>query len=269
MPLIRDTRAAFTVFPPLLSAADPPPFTVHHPHGKSAFMFLADHAGQTIPAALNDLGLPAVEINRHIGWDIGIAAVTLELAQRLDAVAILQSYSRLVVDCNRPLDSPTLIPEISDGTCIPGNRGLNSAQRQQRIAAIHAPYHARISAELDARQHAGLPTLLIMMHSFTPVMNNETRPWHAGVLYHRDARLAKALQAALQAEGLCVGDNQPYAVSDATDYAVPVHGEQRALPHVALEIRQDLITQPDDQQAWVGRLETSLRRLQALFLAEH
>jgi len=247
----------------LLGRDDPPPFTVHNPHGASPFMLLADHAGQRVPAALGNLGLPQAELDRHIGWDIGIAGTTVELARRLDAFAIEQTWSRLVIDCNRPLASPTLIPETSDGTAVPGNAGLDSAQRQQRIDAIHAPYHARIAAELDRRRDAGQPTLLVMMHSFTPVMNGHPRPWHCGVLYHRDARFAHALRDALRAEGdLDVGDNQPYAVSDSSDYAVPVHGEGRGLLHVELEIRQDLIADAAGQQAWAARLERLFTALQ-------
>ena len=255
--------------PPLLGEGDPPPFSVHNPHGSSPFVLLADHAGQRVPAALGDLGLPQVELDRHIGWDIGIAGVTVELARRLDAFAIEQTYSRLLIDCNRPLTSPTLIPETSDGTVIPGNAALDAPYRQQRIDAIHAPYHARITAELERRRDAGQPTLLMMMHSFTPVMNGHARPWHCGVLYHRDARFAHALRDVLRAEGdLEVGDNQPYSVSDSSDYAVPVHGEGRNLVHVELEIRQDLITDAAGQQAWAARLERLLRGLQATLLAQ-
>lgn len=256
------------VLAPLLGAGDPAVFRVHNPHGTSPFLLLADHAGQRVPAALRELGLPQHELDRHIGWDIGIAGTTAALAQRLDAWAIEQSYSRLLIDCNRPLVSPTLIPETSDGTVIPGNTALSPAQRQQRIDAIHAPYHARIEAELDRRRDAGTPTLLVMMHSFTPAMNGAQRPWHAGVLYHRDTRFAHALLQALRAEGdLEVGDNQPYSVSSSSDYAVPVHGEGRGLVHVELEIRQDLIADAAGQQAWAARLERIFRTLQPQLLA--
>ncbi len=254
--------------PPLLGADDPAVFTVHNPQGRSPFLLLADHAGQRVPAALHDLGLPQQELDRHIGWDIGIAGTTRALARRLDAWAIEQTYSRLLIDCNRPLASPTLIPESSDGTPVPGNTGLSPAQRQQRIDAIHAPYHARISSELERRQAAGVPTLLVMMHSFTPSMNGVQRPWQAGVLYHQDTRFAHALLQALHDEGdLVVGDNQPYSVSSSSDYAVPVHGEARGLVHVELEIRQDLIADAAGQQAWAERLERLFRALQPTLLA--
>lgn len=253
--------------PALLGSDDPAVFHIHHPHGSSPYLLLADHAGQRIPQALQDLGLPQAELDRHIGWDIGIAGTTRALARQLDAWAIEQTYSRLLIDCNRPLLSPTLIPETSDGTAIPGNRGLSPAQRQQRIDTIHAPYHARIDAELDRRRDAGRPTLLVMMHSFTPAMGGVQRPWHAGVLYHQDTRFAHALLQALREEGdLEVGDNQPYSVSSSSDYAVPVHGEGRGLVHVELEIRQDLIADSAGQQAWANRLARIFRNLQPMLL---
>jgi predicted N-formylglutamate amidohydrolase len=253
---------------PLLGSNDPAVFRVHNAQGRSPFLLLADHAGQRVPSALDNLGLPQHELDRHIGWDIGIAGTTRALAQRLDAWAIKQTYSRLLIDCNRPLASPTLIPEVSDGTAIPRNVGLSAAQRQQRIETIHTPYHARIDTELDRRRDAGTPTLLVMMHSFTPAMNGAQRPWHAGVLYHRDTRFAHALLQALRDEGdLVVGDNEPYSVNSSSDYAVPVHGEARGLVHVELEIRQDLIADAAGQQAWAQRLERIFRALQPQLLA--
>lgn len=254
-PRVADSRALPPAGTPLLGASDPAPFTVLHPQEGSPYVLIADHAGQQVPEALADLGLPQSERDRHIGWDIGIAGVTRALAGLLDAWAITQTYSRLVIDCNRPLASPTLIPEASDHTVVPGNAGLSATQRQQRIDAIHAPYHARIAAELDARAEQGRPTLLVMMHSFTPQMNGVQRPWHVGVLYHQDTRLALALLQALRDEGdLVVGDNEPYSVSSTSDYAVPVHGEGRGLLHVELEIRQDLIADAAGQRAWAERL---------------
>ena len=247
----------------MLGADDPAIYTVHRAQGVSPYLLLADHAGQQVPRALARLGLAQAELDRHIGWDIGIAGTTRALARQLDAWAIEQTYSRLLIDCNRPLLSHTLIPETSDGTAIPGNRGLSAAQRQQRIDAIHAPYHARIDAELDRRRDAGRPTLLVMMHSFTPAMGGVQRPWHAGVLYHQDTRFAHALLQALRAEGdLEVGDNQPYSVSSSSDYALPVHGEGRGLVHVELEIRQDLRADSAGQQTWANRLARIFGELQ-------
>lgn len=260
--------AGLHALPALLGADDPAIFSVHRAQGASPFLLLADHAGQQVPRALADLGLPQAELDRHIGWDIGIGGTTRALAERLDAWAIEQTYSRLLIDCNRPLVSPTLIPEVSDHTVVPGNAGLSPAQRQQRIDAIHAPYHARIDAELDARRDAARPTVLVMMHSFTPVMNGMQRPWHAGVLYHQDTRFAHALLQALRDEGdLVVGDNEPYSVNSSSDYAVPVHGEGRGLVHVELEIRQDLIADTAGQQAWAERLARIFSALQPQLMA--
>lgn len=240
---------------PLLGPSDPAPFVLHRPRGASPLLLVADHAGQAIPAVLGDLGLPAGEIDRHIGWDIGIAGVLRELAPLLDAWAIEQVYSRLVIDCNRPLGSPTLMPERSDGTVVAANAGLDDDRRQARIAAIHAPYHAAIASELDRRVGAGLAAVPVLLHSFTPVMGATARPWHCGVLYNRDSRLAMRLHAALLAEGdLVVGDNQPYAVSDDSDYGANVHAEGRGLAYVEIEIRQDLIADRAGQVIWARRL---------------
>lgn len=244
-----------SLHPGLLGSDDAPVYLQHQPQGSSPFVLLADHAGQGIPRALGDLGIGQAELDRHIGWDIGIAGVTRALARQLDAWAIEQHYSRLVIDCNRPHGSPTLVPAISDGTVIPANQILTACQRQARIQAIHAPYHAAIERELDRRVASGRATALVLLHSFTPVMNDTPRPWHCGVLYNHDTRLAHALLAALRAEDdLVVGDNQPYAISDDSDYAANVHGEARGLPYVEIEIRQDLIADPAGQRAWADRL---------------
>ena len=239
----------------LLGQEDPPPYTMHRADGGSPFVLIADHAGQKIPARLGDLGVPQAELDRHIGWDIGIAGVTGKLSEKLDAFALLQTYSRLVIDCNRPLQAPGSIAAVSDGTRVPGNEGLDDQARAARAQEIFAPYHARITRELDRRSGQAVAPVLVSLHSFTPTFDGFVRPWHAGILYHRDTRLAHALLAALRAEpGLVVGDNEPYAVSDATDFAIPVHGEQRGLLHVELEIRQDLIADAQGQEEWAKRL---------------
>ncbi len=245
----------------LLGPDDPAPFTLIGAQASSPFLLIADHAGQIVPAALGQLGLPQVELDRHIGWDIGIAGVTGTLAALIDATAVLQTYSRLVIDCNRPLDAPSSIPATSDGTDIAANVSASQVQRAQRAAEIFTPYHDAIRAQLDARAARGQPTILLAMHSFTPVYGGIARHWHAGVLYQRDNRLAMALKPLLEAEGLTVGDNQPYAVSDQTDYAVPVHGEARGLVHLELEIRQDLIADAAGQALWAQRLAKLLTSL--------
>ena len=248
----------------LLAADEPPPFSIENASGASPFFLTCDHAGRRIPRSLGDLGLDESELQRHIAWDIGAAGVMSQLSRRLDAFAIAQTYSRLVIDCNRPFESPTLIALRSERTDIPGNANLSAAQRQQRIDEVFAPYHARIAVELDARRAAGRPTILVTVHSFTPVYHEVARPWQVGALYHRDTRLAHALLRVIREEGTwTVGDNEPYSVSDASDYAVPVYGEQRGLPHVELEIRQDLIADATGQAEWGERAAAWLLRASA------
>ena len=236
----------------LLTPEDPAPVRVLREAGTSDLFLTADHAGRAIPAALHDLGVPETERRRHIGWDIGIAGVTERLSALLDATAILQTYSRLVIDCNRDPSWDSAMPEISEYTPLPGNRNLSPQARQARIDAIFTPYHDRIRALLDAR--ANRRTVLVAMHSFTPSFKGESRSMQVGMLYNNDPRLALILLDLLRQEGdLTVGDNAPYAITDDSDYSVPTHGEKRGLPHIEIEIRQDLIDTPEGQEAWAQR----------------
>src|SRR5215471_14342171 len=240
---------------PLLDPDEPSPVIMENKAGSSAFFLTCDHAGRAIPRRLGRLGLPEDELARHIAGDIGIGGGGRELSPLLDAALILQTYSRLVIDCNRDPKVPSSIPEISETTEIPGNRGLTEAARSARIDTIFRPYHETIGGALDRRAAAGRASALVALHSFTPVFKGVSRPWHAAVLYNRDARLAQFLFELLSGEGgLVVGDNEPYAVSDLTDYTVPVHAERRGLPYVEIEIRQDQITDPAGQTAWAERL---------------
>jgi predicted N-formylglutamate amidohydrolase len=249
----------------LLAADEPPPFSIENAAGASPFFLTCDHAGRRIPRALGDLGLAAAEFERHIAWDIGAAGLMSRLAARLDAFAIAQNYSRLVVDCNRPLDSQTLIAQRSERTDIPGNANLTNEERQQRIDEIFHPYHTRIERELDARRAGGRPTILVTVHSFTPTYLDVARPWQVGILYHRDTRLAHALLRVIRDEGeWVVGDNEPYSVSDTSDYAIPVYGVRRGLANVELEFRQDLIADAASQEKWAQRTVTWLLRASAI-----
>ena len=182
----------------LLAADEPVPVTVRHEEGSSPFLLVADHAGNIMPRALGRLGIAAPECERHIAWDIGIAGLGRLLADALDATLIQQNYSRLVIDCNRPPDVAASIPEMSELTPIPGNVGLSEASRAARVREIFTPYHERIAAELERRRQAGRATVLIALHSFTPVFKGVTRPWHAGVMYNRDPRFARQVLALLQ-----------------------------------------------------------------------
>src|ERR1700732_2241736 len=192
----------------LLAPGEPILVTVRHEEGSSPFLLVADHAGNIMPRALGRLGIAEAECERHIAWDIGIAGLGRLLADALGATLIQQNYSRLVIDCNRPLDAATSVADISEHTPIPGNVGLSEAARAARAREIFWPYHQRIEVELDRRRHAGRPAALIALHSFTPVFEGATRPWHAGVLYNRDPRFAHRLMALLNAEkDIFVGDN--------------------------------------------------------------
>lgn len=236
----------------ILIPDDPPPVVVSQ--GRSPFVIVCDHAGRAVPHRLAGLGLPDAELARHIGWDIGAAAVARNLGETLDASVIMQAYSRLVIDCNRPLAAPTSVAKVSDGTAVPGNAGLGPGEREARAREIFAPYHQAITVELDRRAALGLPTVLIAVHSFTPTLKSTVRPWHIGLLY-RQPELATAILDLLRAEAdLVVGDNEPYAVSDATDYTLPTHGERRGLPHTGIEIRQDLIAGKLGQQRFAALL---------------
>ncbi len=205
---------------------------------------------------LGELELEEAERRRHIGWDIGVMGLGTALAGLLDAPFVAQTYSRLVIDCNRDPDSAAAIPEVSDGTRIPGNCGLDGAARAARVAAIHAPYHDAIAGALDARAEAGRDTILIALHSFTPVFGGVVRPWQVGVLHDAgDTHFAHAVLAGLGATGLVVGDNEPYRM-DGTDFSVPHHCYPRGVPYLELEVRQDLIAVPDQQAEWAARLAT-------------
>lgn len=243
---------------------EPAPVTVDNENGGSPFLLVADHAGNLMPRALGRLGIPEAECERHIAWDIGIAGLGRLLAAALDATLIRQNYSRLVIDCNRPLGAPTSIAQISESTPIPGNVALSDASKLARQRGIFWPYHDSIDAELERRCRAGRATALIALHSFTPVFKGVARPWHVAALYNRDPRLAHRLIALLRTETpFTVGDNVPYSVSDATDYTIPVHGERRGLFHVLIEIRQDLIAEEAGQRAWALQLARLLPRTYA------
>jgi predicted N-formylglutamate amidohydrolase len=239
----------------LLDPEDVPPVHENSPDGRSPFLLTSDHYGRAIPARLGDLGLPASELTRHIAWDPGIAGVADALSKDLDAHLIAQPYSRLVIDCNRPPQAPSSIPRVSEATIIPGNDGLTREAAETRRREIFDPYHRRIMETIDRRLRDGVPTVLVSLHSFTPVYAGIARPWHIGTLYHRDTTLPPLLLKHLRAEdGLVVGDNEPYAVSDDTDYTIPFHGEARGLINTGIEIRQDLIADAAGQRQWADRL---------------
>jgi predicted N-formylglutamate amidohydrolase len=249
--------------PLLLGPDEVPPVLELNAASRSPFLFTCDHYGRLIPHRLGDLGLPESELERHIAWDIGIAGVATRLADDLGVHLIAQRYSRLVIDCNRPLESPGSIPLISEAIEISSNSGLNEDEISARRREIFTPYHSRIDEVLDARTAQDIPTVLVSLHSFTPVYAGVKRPWHIGTLYQRDTKLPPLLLELLRAQGdLVVGDNEPYAVSDQTDYTIPVHAERRGLTNSGLEIRQDLIADQSGQIEWAERLARVLREIE-------
>jgi len=253
----------------LLTEADVPPVLEFNETGDSPYLLTCDHYGRLIPRALGDLGVPESELVRHIAWDIGIAGVAELLSDQLGAHLVAQRYSRLVIDCNRPPQVASSIPSVSEATVIPGNKGLSGEAAAIRRREIFDPYHRRIEEIIDARLHRRQPTVLVALHSFTPVYAGIARPWHIGTLYHRDRTLPQLLLQQLRAEGdLVVGDNEPYAVSDMTDYTIPVHGERRGLINTGIEIRQDLIGEPSGEKRWADRLARILKEIEETLCKE-
>lgn len=229
--------------------------------GESRIVLVCDHASNRIPAHLGTLGLPMEALARHIAYDIGAGALTAALSGKLDAQAVLTRYSRLVVDANRGRDDPTLIMALSDGAIVTANHRLAPDAREARIRAYFDPYHAAIDAALDRVKARGLAPILISIHSFTPVWRGSKRPWHCGVLWNTDGRVALPLLAALRGEGdLVVGDNEPYSGALEGD-CMDRHGTQRGLPHVLIEVRQDLIDDAAGVAAWSERLARVLAGL--------
>jgi predicted N-formylglutamate amidohydrolase len=246
--------------PTLLTAADPAPVRILNPHGSSPFLLIGDHAGNTVPLALGSLGLNAEEMTRHIAWDIGIAGLGEHLSGGLDAVFIRQTYSRLVIDCNRDPGAVDAIPAISDATPVPANRDLTQSDRAARIQEVHAPYQAAIAAELARRDALGSETILVSLHSFTPSMGGVARPWQIGVLHSGgDAGFARSTLRSLQDRSdLTVGDNQPYAM-DGIDYTVPRHAFDSRRRYVEIEIRQDLLATSEQQAGWSDLLAATFK----------
>lgn len=245
----------------LLTPDDPTPVTVWREEGRSPFFLTCEHAGRTIPHRLGNLGVSDHERARHIGWDIGAAVVAKQLSRHLDAPLVLQTFSRLVIDCNRGLDHSDSIPTVSEHTWIVGNCGLSPAEIAARADEIHRPFHNTIALGLDARRAAGPPNILVAVHSFAPVFKGVRRPWHIGLLFNRDPRFAGDLASLIgEDQSISVGINESYAISDSTDFTIPVHGEKRGIPHVEIEIRQDLIETAEGQRAWANRLADWLLR---------
>lgn len=249
----------------LIASEEPEPVGIHNSTSDAPWLFLCEHAGNRIPGVLDMIGLPQTEIDRHIGWDIGILDLAKGIADRLRSPLFFQRYSRLVIDCNRPLTSDELIPEKSENTVIPGNKGLSSLERKKRILEIWQPYQEAIREFLEEKVPP--KPMVITLHSFTPVFQNKERPWHIGLLYNRCPEMALALKEWLTANdsSLNVGMNRPYRVSDEDDYTIPVFGEAMGFPHVLIEVRQDLINGWETRARWVDLFAQACRDLENVF----
>lgn len=237
-----------------VQATDPTwePVRITNRAGSSPFVLLCDHASNFIPQSYGGLGLSSTDLTAHIAWDPGALGVSETMSQLLDAPLVASCVSRLMIDCNRPLNAPDLIPQTSELTVIPGNGDLDETERQRRIALSHTPYHAAIEMLVKERAERGLPApMFVAIHSFTPVYRGQPRPWHIGIIHDEDERLSAPVIAGLQQRAdLCVGVNEPYSPQDRVYYTLERHGRARNMPCIMVEIRNDEITTKDEQRNW-------------------
>ena len=229
----------------LLADDEPVPFVVMNGDSTLPILLVCDHASRRFPAALGTLGLDPVARRCHLALDIGAGALTERLADTLSATAVLCQYSRLVVDCNRQLMDPSAYLEFGDGIVVPGNRNLHPEDKNMRADEIYWPYHKAVETQVERLQATGRPPIFLAVHSFTPVLNGESRAWEMGVLWDTDRMMAEILVHDLREAGFHVGDNEPYSGKAPHDFTVDHHAEAIGLPHAGIEIRQDLI---DDEQ---------------------
>lgn len=252
--------SAAPVTPALLAADEPPAFDAVNLDGKAPFLLVCDHASRRVPRALGSLGLDDALLRRHIAWDIGAVDAARWLSRHFDAPLLLTGYSRLVVDCNRNPGDPSSIPEVSDGIAVPGNHELGEEDARHRIETLFEPYHRAVADRLTRWAARGLVPALLSIHSFTPVFGGAERPWHIGILWDKDPRIAVPLMENLRRQpGIVVGDNEPYSARDPKGYTVTEHAAAKGYPHVAVEIRQDLIDTHHDAEAWAARLAEALQ----------
>ncbi|NND59227.1 MAG: hypothetical protein HKN49_03085 [Gammaproteobacteria bacterium] len=249
---------------PLIGPGDPAPFEVINEQGSSPVLLVADHASRAMPRHMGRLGVDRTVLDKHVAWDIGSAGITRYLSQRLDCPAVLAGYSRLLVDCNRQLYDPTAFVQVSDGIAIPGNLSLSAVDKWQRVRSFYWPYHQAVIAQLHKlRQRVGTPAF-IAIHSCTPVFNHVLRPWHYGILWDQDPRIAVPLIEKLASvDGVCVGDNEPYSGRHPHDFTIDFHAEPVGLPHVGIETRQDLIGTPAGEREWAECLGDALEEILA------
>ncbi|WP_209427863.1 N-formylglutamate amidohydrolase [Pararhodobacter sp. SW119] len=241
---------------PVLTPDDPPPVVLHA--GGSGWVISVEHGGFAVPARLGGLGLPLSAIRGHIGWDPGAADVAHRLRARLDGTLVLQPYSRLVIDCNRPQGAPDLMAQASDGVEVPGNAGLDAAARAERWEAIHQPFHGALAQALNAAEAGPGLKGLLSVHSFTPQRATDpaARPWPVGLLWRQENALAHhlATRMATLPAAQPLGINEPYRIETLHDYTLPVHAEPQRRPHVLIEFRNDLIATPETAAFWADCL---------------
>ncbi|MFO1132123.1 MAG: N-formylglutamate amidohydrolase [Hyphomicrobiales bacterium] len=240
----------------LLQQGEESPFIAVNEQGRSPFVLICEHASNTLPKALGTLGLPEADLTRHIAWDIGAEKVARLLSRLIDAPLLLQRYSRLAYDCNRPPESPDAIPEVSELTTIPGNRKLSPEDRLARARDIYRPFHDGVSAVLDRRAASGQRSLLVSIHSFTPVYKGKPRSVELGILHDRDTTLsAKLIKSFPNVDARL---NEPYGPKDGVLHTLNLHGFARGLQHAMIEIRNDLVATERGQDEWAQRLSVPL-----------
>jgi len=240
------------------------PVIVLNGNGKSRWLFICEHASNFIPERFNSLGLNAEALKAHIAWDPGAVEVARHLSSKLDAPLIEATYSRLLIDCNRPLDARDLIPEISETTVIEGNHDLGAIERTARIDLSHRPFHTQIEDVVAERAKRGLPSWIVTIHSFTPIYRSVSRPWQIGIIHDEDDRIAKPLITALaEDKSLNIGINEPYSPADRVYYTLERHARPRNAPCVMIELRNDEIATTETQTQWAARLATILSQIES------
>lgn len=243
----------------MLTTKETPAFESVEGSADRPILFVCDHASNRIPEALGGLGLEPEHLVDHIAWDIGAGAVAHRLRDRFDGSAVFASYSRLVVDLNRAPTDASLIPCISDSVLVPANLSVTSTERQERIETLFEPYHAEVDRLVDGFVERGQSPAFLGIHSFTSHFHRLLRPWHIGILWDKDPRLAvPMLQYLRSLPGVCIGDNEPYSGRHPADYSIDHHAEARGLAHVGIEIRQDLIGDEEGQARWAGYIGDAL-----------
>jgi predicted N-formylglutamate amidohydrolase len=249
---------------PLIGPGDAPPYMTYNDHGSAPVVLVADHASPYFPAGMNQLGLADWVLEQHVSWDIGSDQLARHLADELDAQLVLAGFSRLIVDPNRQPDDPSAFPEISDGIAIPGNIGIGAREKALRIRCFFKPYHDAITDRINAFLARGIAPAVIAVHTCTPVFDRVVRPWHIGIMWDKDPRIPQPLiEYFRQREDICIGDNEPYSGSHPHDFTIDYHAEPGGLPHVGIEVRQDLVADDSGARQWAETLAQGLRGILA------